>query len=1024
MATCGAPEVISTVPANGATDFPLNGNLTVTFSEPVNVTASWFTLTCSTSGTVTAAVSGGPTTFTLDPPADLVNGESCTLAVLAAQVSDQDTNDPPDTMAADYLVTFSPLYMCLADTTQIYDIQGSGTSAATTGTVTTKGVVVGDFEGTAAASGFYLQDAAGDGNPATSDGIFVVTGNADLVSAGQVVVVKGYARERYGQTSLNGSNSDAAAVPAANVWTCGTDVTVAPTDVSMPFASADFPERYEGMLVRLPQDLVISEYFNYDRYGEIVLALPLAGESRPFTGTAIDEPGAPANARTLANTLRRITLDDATSAQNPAVLRHPNGTAFSLANRFRGGDTVTNTVGVLGYDYSLYRVYPTGPATYSAANPRPAAPQSVGGTLRAASMSTMNYFLTGDDSANVCGPSQDMECRGWDVDQSGEFTRQRDKLLAALTAVDADMIGLTELENTTGVEPLADLVAGLSGYAYVDTGTIGTDAIKVGLIYRTAKVTPVGAFQVLDSSDDPRFLDTRNRPTLAQTFQDKATGERFTVAVNHFKSKGSACSGDPDTGDGQGNCNLTRTDAAKALVDWLATDPTGSGDPDFLVLGDLNAYAQEDPIDALKAGPDDSTGTADDYTNLIAKYQGPFSYSYTFDGQAGYLDYALASAGLAGRVTGATQWHVNSDEPDVLDYDTSFKPPAQDLLYEANAYRSSDHDPVLVGLDSTVAPGAPTGLAGTPGDGQIDLSWTAPGTTGGAPISGYRIETKTGDGPWTVTTANTGSTATSATVTGLTNGTEYRFRVAAINAAGTGPASTATDPVIPRTAPGVPTGLAGTSGDGQIDLSWTAPGTTGGAPISGYRIETKTGDGPWTVTTANTGSTATSATVTGLTNGTEYRFRVAAINAAGTGPASTATDPVIPRTTPGVPTGLAGTSGDGQIDLSWTAPGTTGGAPISGYRIETKTGDGPWTVTTANTGSTATSATVTGLTNGTEYRFRVAAINAAGTGPASTATDPLVPRATPPPVKQTQTAPAPPKRIKKRGVTVLTRRTR
>jgi hypothetical protein len=592
--------------------------------------------------------------------------------------------------------------MCLADTTAIYDIQGSGSSAAITGPVTTKGVVAGDFEGTAAAGGFYLQDAAGDADPATSDGIFVYTGNTDLVGAGQVVVVKGYARERYGQTAINGSNSDSSAVPAANVWLCGSDMTLATTDVAMPFASADFPERYEGMRVRFPQDLVISEYFNYDRYGEIVLALPLPGESRPFTGTAIDEPGAPANARTLANTLRRITLDDVNSAQNPTVLRHPNGDPLSLTNRFRGGDTVTNTVGILGYDYSLYRVYPTGPATYAAVNPRPALP-AVGGTLRLASMSAMNYFLTGD-GADVCGPAQNMECRGWDVDQPAEQARQRDKLLAALSGLDVDIIGLTEVENTTGVEPLADLVAGLPGYAYIDTGTIGTDAIKAGLLYRTADVTPVGDYQILDASDDARFRDDLNRPTLAQTFQDTTTAERFTVAVNHFKSKGSACSGDPDVGDGQGNCNLTRTDAAKALVDWLATDPTGSGDPDFLILGDLNSYAQEDPIDAAKAGPDDTAGTADDYTNLIAKYQGPFAYSYLFDGQVGYLDHALSSPGLTARVTGAAQWHINADEPDVFDYDTSFKPPAQDLLYEANAYRSSDHDPVLVGLDTSVAP--------------------------------------------------------------------------------------------------------------------------------------------------------------------------------------------------------------------------------------------------------------------------------------------------------------------------------
>jgi len=460
------------------------------------------------------------------------------------------------------------------------------------------------------------------------------------------------------------------------------------------------------MLVRLPQALVISEYFNYDRFGEIVLALPLDGETRAFTGTAIDEPGAPANARTLANSLRRITLDDANSAQNPAVLRHPNGLPFSLTNRFRGGDTVQNTIGVLGFDFSLYRIFPTGPADYTAANPRPAAPEPVGGDLRVASMNTLNFFVsadypTGNPLDNKCGPANNVECRGWDSDQVDEFTRQRDKLLAALAGLGADVIGLNELENTTGVEPLASIVAGLPGYAYIDTGTIGSDAIKVGLIYRPGAVTPVGTFSILDSTVDPRFLDDYNRPVLAQTFEENATGARFTVAVNHFKSKGSACDdvGDPDLGDGQGNCSGTRTLAAQALVDWLQTDPAGSGDRDYLIIGDLNSYAMEDPIDAVKAGPDDIAGSADDYINLIDRYQGTYAYSYVFDGQNGYLDHALASSTLAAQVTGAADWHINADEPDVLDYDTSFKPPAQDALYEPNAYRSSDHDPVVVGLD-------------------------------------------------------------------------------------------------------------------------------------------------------------------------------------------------------------------------------------------------------------------------------------------------------------------------------------
>jgi hypothetical protein len=220
-------------------------------------------------------------------------------------------------------------------------------------------------------------------------------------------------------------------------------------------------------------------------------------------------------------------------------------------------------------------------------------------------------------------------------------------------------------------------------------------------------------FELLTSEVDPRFIDTKSRPALAQTFEVNATGARFTVAVNHLKSKGSACDdvGDPDLGDGQGNCSQTRRAAAEALVDWLDSDPTGSDDPDFIIVGDLNSYAQEDTIDEIAAGSDDLAGTSDDFTNLIAQFQGAFAYSYTFDGQAGYLDHALANSSLLGQVTGATEWHINSDEPDVLDYDTSFKPAAQDALYEVNPYRTSDHDPVVVGL---VPNATPTVNAGGP----------------------------------------------------------------------------------------------------------------------------------------------------------------------------------------------------------------------------------------------------------------------------------------------------------------------
>ena len=215
---------------------------------------------------------------------------------------------------------------------------------------------------------------------------------------------------------------------------------------------------------------------------------------------------------------------------------------------------------------------------------------------------------------------------------------------------------------------MASIVAGLPGYAYIDTGIIGTDAIKVGMIYRPSVVTPVGTFKLLTSAVDPRFIDTKSRPTMAQTFEVNASGARFTVALNHFKSKGSDCNdvGDPDLGDGQSNCSQTRRAAAEALVDWLATDPTGSNDPDFLIVGDLNSYAMEESIGEIKAGSDDTAGTSDDFINLVAGYTGAYAYSYTFDGQAGYLDHALANASLASQVTGVADWHINSDEPDVL----------------------------------------------------------------------------------------------------------------------------------------------------------------------------------------------------------------------------------------------------------------------------------------------------------------------------------------------------------------------
>ena len=261
------------------------------------------------------------------------------------------------------------------------------------------------------------------------------------------------------------------------------------------------------------------------------------------------------------------------------------------------------------------------------------------------------------------------------------------------------------------------------------------------------------------------------------------------------------------------------------------------------------------------------------------------------------------------------------------------------------------------------APDVPHSLDAMPGNGQVMLSWVQP--SGGAEVTDYEYEQDV-SGTW----ISTGSTDTSYTVTGLTNGQSYTFRVRAANSAGRSAASTASASVTPATVPGAPTGLSATVSHEQVELNWTAPASNGGEPITGYEYE-QGGSGTW----ISTGGTATSYTVMGLTNGQPYRFRVRALNSVGAGAASAASPNVTPATEPDAPTGLSATVSDQEVDLIWTAPASNGGAMITDYEYELDF-SGTWT----STGGTATSTTVTGLTNGQSYDFRVRAVNRAGAG--------------------------------------------
>ena len=290
---------------------------------------------------------------------------------------------------------------------------------------------------------------------------------------------------------------------------------------------------------------------------------------------------------------------------------------------------------------------------------------------------------------------------------------------------------------------------------------------------------------------------------------------------------------------------------------------------------------------------------------------------------------------------------------------------------------------------ATSAPGAPTGLTATvSGTTAINLSWTAPGSTGGSAITGYKIEVSpNGTSGWTDQVANTNSTATTYAHTGLAAGDTRHYRVSAINANGAGTASNVDSATTGTSVPGAPTGLTATaSGATQIDLSWTAPGSTGGAAITGYKIEVSpNGTSGWTDQVANTNSTATTYAHTGLGGGTTRHYRVSAINTNGAGTASNVDSATTGATAPGAPTGLTATaSGTTQIDLSWSAPGSTGGSAITGYKIEVSSnGTSSWTNLVANTNSTATTYAHTGLASGDTRHYRVSAINTNGTGTAS-----------------------------------------
>lgn len=598
----------------------------------------------------------------------------------------------------------------------ISEIQGTGSASFYEGTyVLVSAVVTYTVD-----NGFFLQEEAtdADGNVLTSEGIFVFTGGAPSVSAGDLVDVAGTVDEFFGLTqitdlvSINTISSGHALPDLANV--------------TLPLATADALERFEGMRVSLTSStanpITVVENFNLDRYGEITVS---AGDQyQPTQLYDPDTDAAEIAALTQANALNRLIIDDGVSSQNPDSFRYvpawvgdngngylDSGDTFSSSGPTLrlGADMSAPIEGVLSFGFDAYRMHVDGVLPVDqATNTRPAeTPADVGGDLKAASFNLLNLFTTLRDGSGAGSGPNNLEPRG--AATAADLARQLDKAVTAILAIDADVLGLQELENNgfgdaSAIKTLVDALnaeLGAEIYAFVDPtggspdGFIGTDAITTGVIYKKDVLSVVGSdFLEYDTGGGQQL----HRPTIAVAFEEIGTGERFTLAVNHFKSKGDSGLTDPndpnyDQGDGQSYWNAARVDAAEQLTAWLATDPTGSGDTDALIIGDLNSYAQEDPVDVIRdAG----------FIDLIDQFIGQDeAYSYVFSGQRGTLDQGLATASMAGQVTGVTEWHINSDEPDLLSYSSEFTDAA---FYNDDPFATSDHDPLIIGFDLGVVP--------------------------------------------------------------------------------------------------------------------------------------------------------------------------------------------------------------------------------------------------------------------------------------------------------------------------------
>lgn len=602
----------------------------------------------------------------------------------------------------------------------IEEIQGTSDASPLVGqTVTTRGVVTAVYP-TGGFSGGYIQTPGTGGEldlstHVASSGLFVYSSAfAGAFQLGDYVEVTGPIVEFQGLTEIS---------PAAGNWTLLSDPVeeVKPAVIEFPLTEVE-RETLEGMLVAPEGTFTITNNYSTNQYAELGLA---AGATPLRQPTDVARPGSVEYTELVAaNAERLVTLDDGASVNFlSGANRNIPVPWLATDNQVRTGAQVDFTAPVvLDYRNGLWKLQPTTQLTADGVEPitisdtRNAAPDEVGGDVKIATFNVLNYFTTvGEDyvaaGMGSCTYYSDREGNRITVNSCTNngprgaadqvnLERQEAKIVAALTALDADVIALEEIENSAayGIDrdtALNTLVAALNEAegagtwaAVASPTTLPTteDVIRTAFIYRTATVEAIGESVIYE---DPAFSNARE--PLSQEFRPVGGNELddFIVIVNHFKSKGSGTGEDADTGDGQGASNASRVRQSTALVDFAAAESLRADTEQVFLTGDFNSYSKEDPIQILEEAG---------FVNVAATLD-PEAFTYQFGGLHGSLDHVFASAAAFQNVTGADIWEINADESVGREYSRFNNNVTQ--LYDPSPFRASDHDPIVVGLDRT-----------------------------------------------------------------------------------------------------------------------------------------------------------------------------------------------------------------------------------------------------------------------------------------------------------------------------------